>query len=53
MSFREWKSGNIENIYIYIYIFFFWLGVKKVKNEKKNEFTHIPLLMNDVQLKQK
>ena len=48
-----WKSGRIEKILIFL--IFVWLGVKKWRIEKMNsyKFTHIPLLKNDVQLKQK
>ena len=54
MSFEEWKSENIEKILFFL--IFVQLGVKKVKNKKKmslNKFIHIPLLKNDIQLKQK
>ena len=48
-----WKSGWIENILIFL--IFVWLGVEKGRDKKLslNKFTHIPLLKNDVQLKQK
>ena len=52
MSFEEWKSENIEKILFFL--LFIWLGVKKVEKKKSlNKFTHISLLKNDVQLKQK
>ena len=43
-----WKSGRIEKILISL--IFVWLGVEKVSLYK---FTHIPLLKNNSQLKQK
>ena len=47
------KSGRIENILISL--IFVWLRVKSGGMEKMSlyKFTHIPLLKNDAQLKQK
>ena len=48
---EKWKNRKK----ILIYLFFVWLGEKKCRDGKTslNKFTHIPLLKNDAQLKQK
>ena len=51
---RGWKSGRIEKTLFSL--LFVWLKVEKLRDEKKislNKFTHILLLKNDTQLKQK
>ena len=49
----KWKSGKIEKFLISL--IFAWLRVKSGGMEKMSlyKFTHIPLLKNDAQLKQK
>ena len=49
-----WKNRRIKKILFSL--LFVWLRVKKWRDEKKislNKFTHILLLKNDAQLKQK
>ena len=49
-----WKSGRIEKILFYL--LFVWLRVENWRDGKKKclyKFTHIPLLKNYDQLKQK
>ena len=51
---RGWKNRRIKKILFSL--LFVWLRVKKWRDEKKislNKFTHILLLKNDAQLKQK
>ena len=50
----EWKSRRTENILIFLSFLFGWEW-KSGEMEKMslNKFTHIPLLKNDAQLKQK
>ena len=54
-----WKIGRIENSgkikNILIFLFFVWLEVKSGEMKKTSlyKFTHMSLLKNDTQLKQK